>query len=123
MATGDQTRRRRVLIVEDEYLAALAIEGLVHAHGYDVVGPVSSVEGGLDRIRECEIDAALLDINLRGRLVTPIAKALADRSIPYILVTAYEHAWFAEPVLRDVPCVGKNSMEDELPSLMARVFS
>lgn len=116
-------RRTRILIVEDEYLMALEIESVVHANGYEVVGLVSSVEGGLERVRNGGIDAALLDINLRGRLVTPVAKELADRSIPYILVTAYEHSWFAEPVLRDAPCVGKGAMERELPIAMARVFA
>jgi two-component system, response regulator PdtaR len=109
--------------VEDEYLMALTIESLVQANGYEVVGLVSSVERGLERVRRGGIDAALLDINLRGQLVTPVAKALAESSIPYILVTAYEHSWFAEPVLRDAPCVGKSAMERELPRVMAEVFA
>lgn len=116
-------KRARVLIVEDEYLMALTIESLVHASGYDVVGLASSVEAGLESVRRGGIDAALLDVNLRGKLVTPVAKALADSAIPYILVTAYEHSWFAEPVLRDVPCVGKVAMQRELPLVMAQLLA
>jgi PAS domain S-box-containing protein len=78
----------RVLIVEDAVLLALELEtGLAEA-GAEVVGPAYELEEAM-ALLERPIDAAVLDANLNGRSVTPVAEALARRKVPFVFATGY----------------------------------
>ena len=79
----------RILVVEDEPLLAMASADLLADSGCTVAGPVSSVKQGMRLIEKEAIDGAILDINLRGEMVFPLADALAERSIPFVYVTGY----------------------------------
>jgi CheY-like chemotaxis protein len=57
---------KRVLIVEDEALVAMLLEGLLEEYGCDVVGPCSTLQSALDVVRTQTFDLAVLDVNLRG---------------------------------------------------------
>jgi CheY-like chemotaxis protein len=72
---------RRLLIVEDEYLIATDLAYSLEGLGINVVGPAASVEEALEIVDTtgAQIDAALLDINVRGQPVYPVADALAAR--------------------------------------------
>jgi CheY-like chemotaxis protein len=79
----------RILVVEDEPLLAMASADLLTDSGCTVAGPVSTVKQGMQLIGQEAIDGAILDINLRGEMVFPLADALAERSIPFVYVTGY----------------------------------
>ena len=87
-----------------------------------MVGPVPSLERALAVVWTEELAGALLDVNLHGRQVTPVARALRARGIPFILVTAYGRATLAEPVLRGAPRVNKATVARDLGRVMADVF-
>jgi CheY-like chemotaxis protein len=80
---------RRVLVVEDEALIAMYVEDVVSRFGYSVAGVVNSVEDALSFIEKHKVDAAVLDINLRGKLVFPFADALMQRNIPFVFASSY----------------------------------
>jgi ActR/RegA family two-component response regulator len=89
---ADALRGRRLLVVEDEYLIAAALERALEDRGAEVVGPAGSVEGAL-RLVEAEgdrLDGAVLDINLRDERVYPVADALAARGVPFVFLTGYD---------------------------------
>jgi PAS domain S-box-containing protein len=94
----------RVLIVEDAVLLALELEtGLAEA-GAEVVGPAYELEEAM-ALLERPIDAAVLDANLNGRSVTPVAEALAKRKVPFVFATGYGETGgapggFDAPVIR-----------------------
>jgi CheY-like chemotaxis protein len=98
---------RRLLIVEDELLIALELQSIVEQLGGTVVGPAGSVEGALQLLSDTTPDAALLDVNLRERHVTPVAQACRDRSVPFALVTGYGRLELEEQLLQSAPRVGK----------------
>lgn len=77
-------------------LVALLLEDRLAALGCDVVGPAATVVAGLDLLRSEPIDAAVLDVNINGEKVFPVADALADRGIPFLFATAYGAAGVAE---------------------------
>jgi two-component SAPR family response regulator len=82
---------RRILIVEDEYLLADDLASVLREAGAHVLGPVPSVAAALSLIaNEDRIDGAVLDINLRGEMVFPLAAALQDRGIAFIFATGYD---------------------------------
>ena len=82
---------RRALVVEDEYLIAHDLADDLRSLGADVVGPLSSVTKALAAIdAQAELDGAILDINLQGEMVFPVADRLLERSIPFLFATGYD---------------------------------
>jgi DNA-binding response OmpR family regulator len=79
----------RVLVVEDELLVAMMIEEVLCVAGCVIVGPVNDLPKALQAAREQAIDVALLDVNLAGERVFPVAAVLAERSVPYVFMTGY----------------------------------
>jgi CheY-like chemotaxis protein len=84
---------RRLLIVEDELLIALELQSIVEQLGGTVVGPAGSVENALQLLSGTTPDAALLDANLRGDRVTPVAQACRDRAGTVRAVPGSRNIW------------------------------
>jgi CheY-like chemotaxis protein len=103
---GDLTGRR-VLVVEDEFLLAMELEALLERRGCTVVGPVPTVRQALATLDEQRPEMALLDVNLKGERATPVAAALRERGIPFVLVTGYSERQLSEPELREAPRLDK----------------
>lgn len=81
---------RRVLIVEDESLVAMLLETILEDMGCIPVGPASNIDDGMAMATDGQdLDAALLDVNVAGRQVFPVAQALKDRGIPFVFSTGY----------------------------------
>ena len=81
----------RVLVVEDEYFIADDITRALRKLGAEVIGPLPSREEALDVFSSEErIDAAVLDINLRGDVIYPLADALRERGVPFVFATGYD---------------------------------
>jgi len=83
---------RRILLVEDELLVAMTLENILRNEGCVIIGAIPRVEPALKAAREEPLDAAVLDINLAGERVDPIAKALAERKIPFLFTTGYNRS-------------------------------
>jgi CheY-like chemotaxis protein len=79
----------RVLVVEDEYLVAALIEEILESAGCVVTGPIPRVAEALNAADHGAYDAAILDINLCGDRIDPVADALSRRNVPFAFVTGY----------------------------------
>ena len=66
----------QILVVEDEAPIALQLEDMLTELGAAVVGPASRVRQALQLLQEQTVDAAVLDLNIAGELVYPVAEAL-----------------------------------------------
>ena len=84
-----QSKKCRVLFVEDEALVAMLIEDMLLELGIEVVGPASKIETALELARDAEVEAAVLDINVGGVLTFPVADVLIERGVPVIFATGY----------------------------------
>jgi CheY-like chemotaxis protein len=80
---------KRVLVVEDEPVVAMALEDMLVELGCVVLGPAYSLEQALQLIATEAIDAAVLDINLNGERSYPVADALNLGGVPYAFATGY----------------------------------
>jgi len=99
----------RILVVEDEYLIALELHDVLTAAGYQVLGPAGDVDAALSLLKAERPDAAILDVNLAGQWVTPVAEVLRAASVPFILASGYIAADLqVAPALRDAVNVGKS---------------
>jgi DNA-binding LytR/AlgR family response regulator len=83
----------RVLIVEDDDLAAMAASDLVECLGGIVAGTARSVAAAKERLRQPGLDCVMLDVNLNGDLSFGIAAELQERGIPFVFCTGYSHAF------------------------------
>lgn len=98
---------RRILIVEDEVIVAFNMECEIIDAGGTVVGPAHTVGEALSLIDQ-NVDAAVLDINIAGELVWPVAERLAAVGIPLLLASANCHDSNAiAPAFAHVPCFDK----------------
>ncbi|RZJ83344.1 MAG: response regulator [Brevundimonas sp.] len=81
---------RRILVVEDESLVAMLLETILEDMGCTPVGPISNVDEALSVLAETtDLDAALLDVNVAGQQVFPVAEALKARGVPFVFSTGY----------------------------------
>ena len=79
----------RVLVVEDEFLVATLIEDVLESAGCVVSGPIPRVAEALDAVDHETYDVAVLDVNLGGDRIDPVADALCRRNVPFVFVTGY----------------------------------
>lgn len=82
---------RRILIVEDEYLIATTLADDLSDEGAQPIGPVATVQDALALIAATpHLEFAVLDVNLNGEAVYPVADVLKSRNVPFVLVTGYD---------------------------------
>ena len=112
---------RRILIVEDNSIIALNLEDALKAWGYLPVGPAADCAGAINLLNAQRVDAAILDIFLRGEAVWPVARELVLRGIPFVFLTgaddpAVDHAEYAGHPTLSKPC-GEDAMLSALSRL------
>lgn len=112
---SDPLQGLRVLVVEDEALVAMLVEDMLSDFGCEVIGPAGSIRQALDAIASDPPDAAILDVNLGGEPVYPVADALRRCHAPFVLATGYGEMGVAEGY-RDAPVLQKPFEESELRS-------
>ena len=88
--TAPEKGRPRVMLVEDEFVVALALQGQLEAAGCEVVGTARDAESALEMVSRLQPDVVLMDIGLPGRDgVEATREIMAQAPTPIILVTAY----------------------------------
>jgi DNA-binding response OmpR family regulator len=98
---------RRILVVEDDFNIASLLAMVLEADGAEIVGPVGTIKGALALIANgARIDGAILDVNLRGEMIYPVADVLRRKGVPMVFLTGYDERVLA-PGYADVPCFQK----------------
>lgn len=88
--SADTLRGLNVLVVEDNGLLCCVLEETLREAGCEVVGPYARLPEAMQAAMSERIDVALLDINVRGQLVSPVAEQLRRRGVPFVLTSAYQ---------------------------------
>jgi PAS domain S-box-containing protein len=109
----------RIMVVEDEALVAMIVNDALVELGYSVVGPFSCAADAVAAIRSEEVDAAILDINLGGELVYPLAQQLTDHKVPFMFITGYG-AESVDARFADVPVLQKPIERPMLQRILLR---
>jgi CheY-like chemotaxis protein len=103
----------RVLVVEDEGGVALLIEQMLEDLGCEVAASVATLANAMKAARRDAFDFALLDVNLDGELVFPVAEILRVRQRPFIFSTGYGRMGVPE-AFKDCEVLNKPFTIDEL---------
>ncbi len=112
----------RIMVVEDEALVAMAVTESLTELGYSVVGPFSRIKEALKAMATSRIDAVILDINLGGEMVYPLADILMSDKVPFVFVTGYG-AEGVEPRFAHVPVLQKPIEPEALQRLFGRYLA
>jgi CheY-like chemotaxis protein len=113
---------RRILIVEDEVIIAMMIEDFLVELGWVVLGPAARREQALAMVRDADIDAALLDVNLNGGDSFAVADILSQRHIPFVFATGYGSAGVADR-FQGVPTLTKPFARDKLDRALRQAMA
>lgn len=113
----------RILVVEDNFLAAEVVRDTLESYGCQVVGPVGHLDDGLRLACAERLDGAVLDINLNGDRCFPIARALLERGVPFMFLTGYDDAAIIPLELRPTPRLGKPILGQQLIDALAEVVA
>ena len=111
---------KRVLIVEDEPILAMVAEDILQELGAEIVGPAAHLDDALELAHSEDVDFALLDVNLNGKMSLPVAQHLRARSVPYVFATGYGDAGAAGLEL-DAPVVHKPYTQEDIEEALSRL--
>jgi CheY-like chemotaxis protein len=115
---ADDPAPLRVLVAEDEALVAMLVEDMLTDIGCIVIGPAGSLDEALQLAREDNFDVALLDVNLAGRPVFPVADILRERGVPYVFASGYGESGVSDEH-RGAPVLQKPFRESDLARILA----
>ena len=113
----------RLLVVEDETMIALMLEDMLDTFGCTVVDVAGTLARGLAMATDAALclDGAILDVNLGGEMVYPVAETLVERGVPFIFCTGYGRL-NAETDFAHVPVLAKPYQQEELKSMLVSVL-
>jgi CheY-like chemotaxis protein len=80
---------RRVLIVEDELMIRMLLEDMLGDFGCIIAGEAGTIDQAMALVRDTAFDVAVLDVNVEGVVITPVAAELAARGVPFVFATGY----------------------------------
>jgi len=110
----------RVLVVEDEMMVSMLIEDMLAELGCEVVGPASRLDEALELAKDAELDCAVLDVNLGGQPIFPLADLLRARGRPFAFATGYGDAGLRD-VDRGSPVLQKPFREGDLARVLGEL--
>ena len=113
---------RCILIVEDEPLIAMMLEDCIESLGHRVSGNCDSVGTALKEIEKGDFDLAILDVNLKGESVWPVASALRSKGTPFVLATG-GHVDPPPDEFKDVPTIEKPYTIDRVTPIIESVLA
>jgi len=112
---------KRILVVEDEFFIADDLERELAAVGAEIVGPAATIDRAAALVDAGGLDAAVLDVNLRGSTVYPIADRLTAAGVPFIFATGYD-AGVIPAAYRHIPRCEKPVSPQLVAEALRRVF-
>ena len=108
---------KRILVVEDEVIVSIMLEDMLNELGATVVGPARTLSEALAMATTERIDAAVLDVNLRGEKIDAVAEVLQQRGVRFLFATGYGQGTGMVPA--GAPVIDKPYTKDALARALA----
>ena len=120
MSETAELKGLRVLVVEDEMMVSMLIEDMLGDLGCEVVGPASRLDEALALAKSGALDCAVLDVNLGGQPIFPVADLLREKGAPFAFATGYGDAGLRE-IDRGTPVLQKPFREGDLARVLGEL--
>jgi CheY-like chemotaxis protein len=120
MSAVEPSPSRRVLVVEDEIMIRMLLEDMLADLGYGVAASAGGLNEAIALARNSDFDLAILDVNLNGDSVYPVADLLMERGVPFVFSTGYGDRGLPEPY-RDRPTLQKPFQLSNLESILTSI--
>jgi CheY-like chemotaxis protein len=120
MPADAPTATLRVLVVEDELMIRMLLEDMLGELGHTIAAAAARIDEALEAARTAEVDLAILDVNLNGEPVSPVADALVARGVPFVFATGYGEHGLPAPY-RDPPTLKKPFQLESLEQMLLSV--
>jgi CheY-like chemotaxis protein len=119
---GSSESAPRVLVVEDEYLIRMLLEDMLVELGYEIAGGAGNLAEASELATKAEFEVAILDVNLDGKKIFPVADIIAGRGLPFVFVTGYGEDSLPNPY-RGRPALQKPFQADKLKTTLAGLLT
>ncbi len=116
--TASQPSGESVLLVEDEVMIRMMVADMLEELGYSVAAEAGDVAEALQLAETTEFDIAILDVNVNGKVISPVAEVVARRGRPFIFATGYGAQGLPEE-FRDRPTLQKPFQMETLAQVLA----
>ncbi|MCB1413862.1 MAG: response regulator [Xanthobacteraceae bacterium] len=110
-------RRGSVFLVEDEVMIRMMVAEMLEDLGYTIVAEAGELADAMRLAQSARFDVAILDVNVNGKVVTPVAHVIEERGLPYIFTTGYGAQGVPEE-FRDRPILQKPFQMDTLARMI-----
>lgn len=117
-----KSRGKRILVIEDEPIVAIALHDMLEELGYQVVGPAFRLTAARSLAETEQLDAAILDVNMGEGESYDVARFLRSRGVPYIFATGYGRQGL-EPGHEDVLVLQKPYHEGQIAEALERLLA
>jgi CheY-like chemotaxis protein len=112
----------RILVVEDELMIRMLLEDMLGELGYTIAAQAGRVDEALAAANSGDFHVAILDVNLNGQTIAPVADVLAARGVPFVFATGYGESGLPESY-RDRPTLKKPFQLEGLGSTLLKALN
>jgi CheY-like chemotaxis protein len=121
MPPNAPTAALRILVVEDELMIRMLLEDMLGELGHTIAVAAARIDEALEAAKTAEFDLAILDVNLNGEPISPVADALVARGVPFVFATGYGEHGLPAPY-RDRPTLKKPFQLEGLEQMLLSVI-
>jgi CheY-like chemotaxis protein len=107
-----------VFLVEDEVMIRMMVADMLEELGYQVSAEAGDISEAIRLAETTEFDIAILDVNVNGKVITPVAELIKARGRPFIFATGYGSSGLPE-LYRDRPTLQKPFQLETLGRVIA----
>jgi CheY-like chemotaxis protein len=121
MPSDAPTVALRILVVEDELMIRMLLEDMLGELGHTVAAAAARIDEALEAAKTAKVDLAILDVNLNGEPISPVADVLVARGVPFVFATGYGEHGLPAPY-RDRPTLKKPFQLEGLEQMLLSVI-
>ena len=104
--TARQPSGGSVFLVEDEVMIRMMVADMLEELGYKVAAEAGDIVEAMRLAQSTEFDFAILDVNVNGKVISPVADVIKAKGRPFIFATGYGSSGLPEQY-RDRPALQK----------------
>ena len=120
--TATRSRGGSVFLVEDEVMIRMMVADMLEELGYSVAAEAGEIGEAMKLAQSADFDLAILDVNVNGKMISPVTDLIRARQRPFIFATGYGSSGLPEEY-RDRPALQKPFQIETLAKAIASALT